>query len=29
MDKTYNELVDTIDKVQSEEHWIPEAWLKK
>ncbi len=28
MDKTYNELYETINKVQNEENWIPLKWLK-
>ncbi len=29
MDKTYYELVETIDKVQNEEQWIPSMWLQR
>lgn len=28
MEKTYNELTDTIEKVQNEENWIPARWLQ-
>ena len=28
MDKTYYELVASIEKVQNDEHWVPAAWLK-
>ncbi len=27
MDKTYNDLVETINKVQNEENWMPAIWL--
>lgn len=27
MDKTYQELFDTINRVQSEENWVPTSWL--
>jgi MAGUK p55 subfamily protein 5 len=29
MDKTYYELVETIDKVQNEEQWVPAFWLQR
>ena len=29
MNKTYQELLETIDKVQNEENWIPLSWIKR
>lgn len=29
MDKTYEELFETIQSVQNEENWVPVRWLKK
>lgn len=29
MDKTYQELYETIQKVQNEENWVPSCWLNK
>jgi MAGUK p55 subfamily protein 5 len=29
MDKTYEELFETIQNVQNEENWVPVKWLKK
>ncbi len=28
MDRTYEELFNTIERVQSEENWVPTSWLK-
>jgi len=29
MDKTYEELQETIQRVQNEENWVPTRWLNK